>query len=402
MQCTVRRSDAVDGRRSLRGGLYAPPVPAVLSDLELLGRLVAIDTTSRLSNRPFDDAVRDYLDDPRVRIETFPCGPEHENLLISIGPECTNGEGLLLAAHVDTVPAEEPEWTSDPRRLVLTGDRAIGRGACDMKGFVALALNLLRERLSEPPKEPLALLLTCNEEIGTKGAAAFAESWQRGRPLPKRCLVGEPTSLKVVRGHKGHLHLSLALRGVAAHSGFPHKGVNAIERAGAVIAALAVLRKTLAQERTEASRLFPEVPFPVLTIAGIRGGSAINVVPERCVIDVGVRLLPGMDSAGFVERCGEAVRAVVPEAAVAIEIGNDTPAFATPPERPFVCEMLAVLGQPEAEGVGFGTDAGRLARLGLDCVVWGPGDISVAHRADEWMPLDEFARAATLLRGLVR
>lgn len=373
-----------------------------LSDIDLLARLVAFDTTSRRSNAPFSAFVREYLAAPGVRIERFASGAEHENLLVSIGPECVGGEGLLLAAHVDTVPADEPEWTSDPRRLAVREDRLVARGACDMKGFVALAMNLLRERIERPPTEPLMLLLTCNEEIGTRGAADFAADWPRERRLPRRCLVGEPTSMRVIRGHKGHLSLTLTVLGVAAHSGFPHKGVNAIERAGAVLAALAVLRKSLVAERTDASGLFPEVPYPVLTVAGIRGGTAINVIPERCDVDVGVRLLPGMDSAAFVARLRAVVEAVVPDGAVSVTVVNDTPAFATPEERPFVRELCALAGAERTEGVGFGTDAGRLSPLGLDCVVWGPGDISVAHRPDEWMPIEEFRRAAGLLRRLVR
>ncbi|MBL9119473.1 MAG: M20 family metallopeptidase [Phycisphaerae bacterium] len=380
---------------------------AALSDIELLSRLVAIDTTSRLATRPFGDFVADYLDSPAVRIERFGCGDGHENMLIAVGPECRAGEGLLLCGHVDTVPADEPEWTSDPRVLTVrsapsTPARAIARGACDMKGFDALAINLLREAIERPPSEPLLLLLTCNEEVGTLGAAAFAKAWPRERRLPLRTLVGEPTSMRVVRGHKGHLTISIVTHGIAAHSGFPHKGVNAIERAAVVVQALAVVRKELTTRRTPESVLFPEVPFPVLTSARIHGGSAINVIPERCDIDVGVRLLPGMDSVPFLDHLRRSVEAVVPQDAVTVTLRNETPAFATPAERPWHAEMCELVGQEGEFGVGFGTDAGRLAALGVEPMIWGPGDISNAHRPDEWMPLDEFERASHLLRQLVR
>ncbi len=375
---------------------------AALSDLDLLARLVALDTTSRLPTRPLGDFVVDYLASPNLRRERFDCGNGQENILLSVGPECREGEGLLLCGHVDTVPADEPEWTSDPRELRRLDDRVVARGACDMKGFDALAINLMREASERPPREPLQLLLTCNEEIGTLGAAAFAASWQRERSLPRQALVGEPTSMRVVRGHKGHLTIAISIAGVAAHSGFPHKGVNAIERAGAVIGALAVVRKQLTAKRTAESVLFPEVPFPVLTTARIHGGSAINVIPERCDIDVGVRLLPGMESGPFMEHLRSAVEAVVPDGAVSVTLRNETPAFATPADRPLHRELCALLGQSEECGVGFGTDAGRLATLGLDCVIWGPGDISNAHKPDEWMPLNEFEQASRLLRSLVR
>jgi acetylornithine deacetylase len=377
-------------------------VAASLTDLEVLAKLVAIDTTSRLPTRPLGDFVAEYLNSPHVRIERFDCGNGHENMLIAVGPECRAGEGLLLCGHVDTVPADEPEWTSDPRVLKTRSDRAVARGACDMKGFDAIAINLLREAIDRRPSEPLLLLLTCNEEIGTLGAAAFAKAWPRERRLPLRTLVGEPTSMRVVRGHKGHLSIAIVTHGVAAHSGFPHKGVNAIERASAVIAALAVVRKELVQRTNAESVLFPEVPFPVLTTARIRSGAAINVIPERCEIDVGVRLLPGMESGPFMEHLTSAVTAVVPDGAVSVTLLNETPAFATAAARPWHRELCSLLGQSGEFGVGFGTDAGRLAALGVEPVVWGPGDISNAHRADEWMPLDEFAAAAGLIRRLVR
>lgn len=156
---------------------------ATLSDLDLLARLVAIDTTSRLPTRPLGDFVVEYLTAPGMRVERFDCGNGQENLLFSVGPECRAGEGLLLCGHVDTVPADEPEWTSDPRVLTRLDDRVVARGACDMKGFDALAINLLREATDRPPREPLQLLLTCNEEVGTLGAAAFAKAWDPVRTL---------------------------------------------------------------------------------------------------------------------------------------------------------------------------------------------------------------------------
>ncbi|MFO0827210.1 MAG: acetylornithine deacetylase [Phycisphaerales bacterium] len=374
---------------------------ARLNDTELLARLVAFDTTSRKSNGALLDFLSEYVGGGSIRVERLQGCEGGENALFCAGRPCARGEGLLLCGHVDTVPADEPEWTSPPYRLVERDGKLIARGACDMKGFVALATNALVDLRDKPEAPPLQLLLTCNEEIGTLGAAAFARTWPRERSLPSRCVVGEPTSMRVVRGHKGHLSLKVIVHGVAAHSGFPHKGVNAIERAGAVVASLAVLRKQLAAERNAESALFPEVPFPVLTTARIRGGSAINVIPERCEIDVGVRLLPGMPSDVAVARVRETVEAVVPRDGVEVVILNDTPAFAASPDGPLYRELVGLTGQTQQFGVGFGTDAGRLADLGIECVVWGPGDISNAHRADEWMPRDEFESAARLLRQLV-
>ena len=263
-----------------------------LSDLDLMARLVSFDTTSatRRPTRPLGDLVCDYLDHPGIRVSRFDCGDDQENLCFETGPEsCGDGAGLLLCGHVDVVPATEPEWTGDPFIVRIEGDRAIGRGVCDMKGFDAVAINLMRERaLAGGGSTPLGLLLTCNEEIGTVGAGRFVEQWG-DRPLPERTIVGEPTSERVVRGHKGHLSISIQVGGRGCHTGFPDRGVNAIERTIPVLEAIRGLRAEMVEERTGTSDLFPDTPHPVLTVAAIDAGSAINVMPDRSTLRVGAR-----------------------------------------------------------------------------------------------------------------
>ena len=383
-----------------------------LGDLDLLARLVAFDTTSatRRPTRPLGDFVCDYLDHPGIRASRFDCGGDQENLWFETGPESIgDGAGLLLCGHVDVVPATEPEWTGDPFTLRMKDDRVIGRGVCDMKGFDAIAINLLRERAMEGGgSKPLAVLLTCNEEIGTVGAGRFAGQWG-DRPLPSRTIVGEPTSGSAVRGHKGHLSISIQMGGRGCHTGFPDRGVNAIERTIPVLAALRDLRAAMVEERAATSDLFPETPYPVLTVASFGAGSAINVMPDRSSLRVGVRLLPGQSATGFLPRLAEAIEAAgVPvtlheglehpipggetalaEDACVITATNDTPSYAIESSSPFLAEVRDLSGEDDGGGVNFGTDAGRLVPLGCESVVWGPGDISVAHRPDEWISISE-------------
>ena len=395
---------------------------AILSDLDLLARLVSFDTTSatKRPTRPLGDFVCEYLDHPKIRVERFDCGGDQENLWFETGPPSNgDGAGLLLCGHVDVVPATEPEWTADPFVLRVEDDRAIGRGACDMKGFDAIAINLLREAANAGSLEaPLGLLLTCNEEIGTVGAGQFATQWA-GRPLPHRTVVGEPTSLQPVRGHKGHLGMAIVIGGRGGHTGFPSRGVNAIERAIPVLEGLRDLRQSMVEERLEISALFPETPFPVLTVAGIDGGSAINVMPESCVIRVGVRLLPGQSAGEFLTRIQSAIerRGVgvtmmsgdldrpLPIASehdcLVIDL-NNTPSYAIDANADFLAEVANLVDDHGSHGANFGTDAGRLAGLGCESVVFGPGNIGVAHKPNEWMPLDELARTPELLRRLIR
>ena len=398
-------------------------------NLDLLARLVSFDTTSahQRPTAPLGDFVQKHLDHPRIRCERFDCGDGRENLWFETGPPLTEeGRGLLLCGHVDVVPAEEPEWTGDPFTLRILeasdGRRAVGRGACDMKGFDAVAIDLLRDFADRDSlEEPLCLLLTCDEEIGTVGAGRFVKQWG-DRPIPHRTIVGEPTSLRPVRGHKGHLSMSIEIGGRGCHTGFPDRGSNAVERALPVLAGLKQLREEMVEERREASPLFPETPFPVLTIASVHAGTAINVMPDRCSLRVGARLLPGCSAAEFLPRVAAAIRAEgmevdlreglehpIPDAAngpgenaCLVIATNDTPSYAIPADDPFLAEVGGLVGIDEELGANFGTDAGRLAPLGCRSVVFGPGDISVAHRPDEWILVDELVRARGLLESLVR
>src|SRR3954454_14268006 len=283
---------------------------ALLSDAELLARLVGFDSTSRNSNLPIADFLCDYLDHPGVRIARNP-SPDggKTNVIAWVGPEPEGDRrGLVLSGHMDVVPAEEDGWRHDPFSLADEGDRWVGRGSCDMKGFLALAANLMAEADPRSWRAPLALVFTYDEEVGTLGAKRLTESFPEAERLPRSAIIGEPTSLRVARTHKGHTKLRITLHGASAHSGYPHLGTNAIEPAGRVIVALTRLRQELESERPENRDLFPEVPFVPLNVGTVDGGSAINVVPDRCVVEVGVRALPGISSAELIERLGHAVR----------------------------------------------------------------------------------------------
>src|SRR6185436_3075728 len=247
-----------------------------LSDLDLLRRLVAIDSTSAISNLPIADEIASYVESKADAIEYLRDPDEAKaNLVIRFGPEPNgDGRGLILSGHMDAVPALEKNWDSDPFTLTERDDRYVGRGAADMKGFLAIAMNAA---LEATVKAPLVLLFTYDEETGTLGAKEFARSWKG--PLPGRAIIGEPTSFRPVRAHKGHLKLRIALTGKSAHSGYPHLGDNAIEKARPVLDALVNLRRELEADRTRHADLFPDAPYVPLNIATIRGGTAVNIVP---------------------------------------------------------------------------------------------------------------------------
>lgn len=356
-----------------------------LSDLELFRRLVAIDSTSAISNLPIAHELANYCDGAHVELLHSPDGAK-ANLLVRFGPD--GDGGLILSGHMDAVPATEANWESDPFTLTERDDRYVGRGAADMKGFLAVATNAALA--SQSLRKPLYLLFTYDEEVGTLGAKRFAETWDRARPLPRHCIIGEPTSFRPVRAHKGHLKLRFTVTGRSAHSGYPHLGENAIEKARPLLEALSHLRRELENEPTEHADLFADAPYVPLNIATIHGGTAVNIVPDRCVIEVGIRLLPGMTR--------ESMLARLPQPA---EILSESPPMLLDrsSEIYHVVQPYATKGRPES--VSFASDAGWLQSLGIDCLIFGPGAIEVAHQANEFTPKDEFHRAGTIVRELI-
>ena len=371
-----------------------------LSDPALLERLVAFDTTSRNSNLPLADFLCEYLKRPGIKISRNP-SPDGEkaNLVVWVGPETDPVErgGLVLSGHMDVVPAEEPEWQGDPFRLRDGGDRWIGRGACDMKGFVALAVNRALAVADGHLRQPLVLLLTYDEEVGTLGARHFAHSWERDRPLPRHAVIGEPTSLEVVRLHKGHLKTRIVFQGQGAHSGYPHLGHNAIEPAARVVVALSELRRQLEAERPPQHEHFPEVPFVALNIARIAGGTAVNIVPESCILEMGVRVLPGMDSSEVQDRIRSALEEAAAGERFTFEVLSDSPPLWLSEEAPICRYLMRQVGQTGTVSASYATDAGWLRDLDMDCAVFGPGSIGVAHKPEEYMPKDEYLRGGQLL-----
>lgn len=371
-----------------------------LSDVDLLGRLVGFDSTSCNSNLPIAAFLAEYAEAAGARIQRQPSADGGKcNLILRFGPEGIGGAGLCLSGHMDTVPAGEPEWESDPFCLRDDGERLYGRGACDMKGFVALALNLAAE--ARDLRRPLVLLLTYDEEVGTFGARQFAADLDLAESVPRATIVGEPTSLGVVRMHKGFLHVRVTMHGQSAHSAYPRLGVNAIESTGRVIAALRGLRAELEREGGPQSEHFPEAPFVSLNLGTIRGGAAANVIPDRCNLILSVRLLPGVEERAIVERLRAKVAGAAAQDRFEFEVGGASPPMLLAPDAPIHRALCSLTGQESGTAVSYATDAGWLARAGLDCAIWGPGSIEQAHRPNEFLPKAELAAARETLGRVV-
>lgn len=380
-----------------------------LDDAALLARLVAFETVSGRSNVALCRFIADYLERCGAVVEQLPgTGDDRLNLVARVGPSSADAarDGLVLCGHSDVVPADEPEWEGDPFTLREAGERLIGRGACDMKGFVALAVNRVARAAAAGStlRRPLYLLLCCDEEIGSLGARVFARNAAQIALLPRNVLIGEPTAGRVVRMHKGHLKLALQVSGRAAHSGLPHLGVSAIDGATDVLLALRRAAAQLAGIRTDTSAFFPECPYPALNVGLIRGGAAVNVVPADCRIDVGVRLLPGQAAPLALEVIQAELAALPAELRqrVRVDVTNDNPPMLCPVDAEIHRALAAIVGQSDSLGVSFASDAGVLSEAGLSCVLWGPGEMDRAHRPNEYITRGELAAAGDVLDRLIR
>ena len=240
--------------------------------------LVAIDTTSGRSLVASHDLIQAHVADAGVTVERLPgSGDDRPSLLLSRGGD--GPEGLMLCGHLDTVPPGDG-WSGDPLALAEHEGRWYGRGSCDMTVFCALAVELIRGAAVD---KPLAVLLLGDEELGALGAAALVDTWPEGRVLPKACVIGEPTSVQVVGSHTGHLKATITVHGETGHTGTPESGHNAIAPIERVLHTIDAIRQRWTGDRTANGELVP-VPHPVISLVGLEGGNAWNVIPikPRC------------------------------------------------------------------------------------------------------------------------
>jgi acetylornithine deacetylase len=374
---------------------------------DILARLVSFDTTSRNSNLALIDFVRDYLDRLGVGSElVFDESGSKANLVATLGPK--EPPGLVLSGHTDVVPVDGQDWSSDPFVCTEVDGRLYGRGTADMKGFVATVLALVPEFLERRLRAPVHLALSYDEELGCKGAPRLLDRLTGQLPaLPFGCVVGEPTGMVVANGHKGKTGYECIVTGLASHSALNHLGVNAIEIAAEMIVRL---RGRNLEFRTNGPfQAGFEPPHCTVSTNVIEGGTALNIVPAACRFEFEFRTLPGQDPAALlreVQAFAEAellpeMRARHPEAAIEWRELMRYPALGGVGDSAIerLCTALAGGGPPAK--VAFGTEAGLFAERGIASVVCGPGDMTVAHKPDEYVELAELERCAGFLRRLV-
>jgi acetylornithine deacetylase len=368
-----------------------------IDSVEMVRRLVGFDTTSRGSNLALIEFVRSYLDGHGVPSElVFDETGNKANLYAKLGP--AGSGGIMLSGHTDVVPVDGQDWHSDPFTVLARDGKLFGRGTADMKSFIAVVLALLPQLSGRSLRIPLHLALSYDEEVGCRGARRLIAAIAERPDCPRLCIVGEPTMMQPVTGHKGKRSFRCRVQGFECHSALAHLGVNAIEAAAELVALL----KAMARRRRDAGPFDPEYTPPYTTIQTgvIHGGTALNIVPKDCSFDFEFRLLPGEDpDAGIGElrafaenRLLPEMRAVRAEAAIEFEELSAFPGLDTADDAEITRLVATLTGANGTAKVSFGTEGGLFQQAGIPTIVCGPGSIEQAHKPDEFIDLDQIAR----------
>lgn len=386
--------------------------PRLTSTREILSDLVAFDTVSTLSNTDCAEWIADRLDGAGWRVHIHrdsSFGAAKASVVAWLGPEVEGG--LILSGHMDVVPfAGQPGWTGDPVVLRHGDDRCIGRGVADMKGFLAQSLALVPTIETATLVRPLVLVFTCDEEEGCLGAERLLPELEKLRPqipLPTDCVIGEPSSFAVYRAHKGHVRLRITTHGLGGHSSRPDLGVSAISAAAVVAREIDRLAADMKDRVRDVDRaLFPEYPAVPFNLGMINGGTADNMIAERCDMIVAFRQGPAsdpMELLGELERrIRDAVHANIP--GVEIELGDIvvTPAMSSPADAPCCRDLCDLAGTTNPVGAPYATDGGQLERIGIRSWICGPGDLAQAHQPDESITLGALDRGLGIIEELIR
>lgn len=375
------------------------------SSRELLERLIGFATVSRDSNLELIAFIRDYLAGLGVECELFH-NPERTkaNLFATIGPR--DRGGVVLSGHTDVVPVDGQSWTVEPFQLTEREGRLYGRGTADMKGFIASVLAAVPAFLGRPLTLPVHLAFSYDEEVGCLGVRPMLAELERRPHKPRLCLIGEPTELKPVLGHKGKLAVRCQVQGAACHSAYAPYGVNAIEYAARLIGKLGDIGAELARPERHDERFDP--PFSTVQTGTIKGGRALNIVPAECEFDFEVRALPDFDARQVVDELqayaetelAPRMRAVQPETGISLKPLSAYPGLATSPDSE-AARLLALLsGATEFGTVAFGTEGGLFEQAGIPTVVCGPGSMEQGHKPDEFISREQLAGCDAMLRRL--
>lgn len=374
---------------------------------ELIEKLVSFDTTSRESNLALIDFIRDYLAGHGVEATIIRDEREPKaNLYATIGP--TEKAGIMLSGHTDVVPVDGQDWATDPFRLTEANGRLYGRGTCDMKGFIAIALAHVPEFQRRGLDTPIHLAFSYDEEVGCLGVRHMIDMIN-GLPIkPRMAIIGEPTEMQVIIAHKGKTDAAVHVRGFECHSSLAPTGVNAIQYAAELIGFITKIGERVQKEGPFDNEF--DVPHSTVHTGVIRGGTALNIVPKDCSFEFEIRNLPQHDSQPLfdeifrfaAEELEPRMQAIQPDTGISFDQGVTYPGLDMRADDEAVTLVKALAGQNSHSKVAFGTEAGLFQRdAGVPCVVCGPGSIGQAHKPNEFISLDQMAASHGFMARLM-
>ncbi|MFB9224079.1 acetylornithine deacetylase [Paracoccus cavernae] len=380
------------------------PVPP---PLEILARLVAFPTISRRTNLDLLDHIEALFAGSGARMHRF----AHEdgsraNLWISIGPDIAGG--VVLSGHSDVVPVEGQDWSSDSFALRIADGRAYGRGTADMKGFLACAIHAGLQATGRKLARPLHLAISYDEEIGCLGVRGMIEALAARPSRPALCIIGEPTGMKIASGHKGKAGFRACCHGREGHSALAPRALNALHLGARFVQALEQRQEALAATGPRDDDY--DIPYSTIHAGVMRGGTALNIVPNLCEVDFEIRNIAEDDPetilAGIradAETIAAPYRATFPEARITIDPVTAYPGLATPEDGAALALLRRITGRNDpAIKVAFGTEGGLFAQgLGISTAICGPGFMDQGHRPDEFVALDQLAECSRVLDNLL-
>jgi acetylornithine deacetylase len=377
-----------------------------LDTIGILSSLTEFPTVSRDPNIDLILHVAEMLDAAGIRHEIIRDETGRKaNLFATVGPD--GHPGVMLSGHTDVVPVDGQNWTVPPFQLTEQNGKLFGRGTADMKGFVAAALGCALKARHRSLRTPLHLALSYDEELGCLGVGSLIDMLEQAPIRPLFCIVGEPTNLAVATGHKGKTGLRATFTGKEAHSALAPTGLNAIHLATDFIQAVRAMQAEIAAHGARDGDY--DVPYTTLHVGGIKGGVALNIVPNHCEVLFEIRNLAADDPqtilGGLRKTAGEIVakaRQFAPEADITIETFNAYPGLNTPPRADIVDFVKGLTGANGTIKVAFGTEGGLFdQRLGIPVVVCGPGSMEQGHKPDEFITREQLQRCDTMLHTLL-
>lgn len=384
----------------------AAPIFEPQTSEAILARLIGFPTVSSDSNLALVDWVEAYLAEHGISARRhYDASRQKASLHAVIGPRENTG-GVVLSGHTDVVPVEGQNWDNDPFTLALDDDHLVGRGACDMKGFLAAVLSRVPAFASKPLRSPVHLAFSYDEEVGCLGAPDLASAIAREAARPALCVVGEPTMMKPITGHKGICDLRCTVTGLEAHSSQIPYAVNAVEAAAELVTYIRTLARKISSEGPFNAQFDP--PFTTMQTGMMHGGTAVNIVPNTCEIAADLRPLPGVDVEALLEDIRQYAFRVIeprmkdidPRAGFHFRVNAQVAAFDIAADHPAVAQMLALTGANAPAKVSFGTEAGIFSAAGIPTVVCGPGSIDQAHKPNEYLARSQLRQCEAFLDRL--